>query len=103
MLPNKNLDWSFIWRHIEHEFSTVRTDKKGLHLMGWEGAMTMPSTLAAFTGATGTEVILLVSVTRADDPLPSSEQEAEYYDTTKHINCLNNIYKNLHAASAQKA
>ena len=40
-------------------------------------AMEMPATLAAFTGATGTEVIILVSVVRADGSRPLNEMEAE--------------------------
>ena len=42
-------------------------------------AMTMPSTLAAFTGVTGTEVILLVRVSRPDGTVPTTETEAEYF------------------------
>lgn len=42
-------------------------------------AMTMPSTLATFTGATGTEVIILVSVAQAGGTLPATEPEAELF------------------------
>jgi hypothetical protein len=49
-----------------------------------DAAMTMPSTLAAFTGATGTEVIILVSVARADGTLPYSEPEAEGFYTNAY-------------------
>ena len=42
-------------------------------------AMEMPTTLAAFTGATGHEVIILVSVARADGTLPTAEVEAEAF------------------------
>ena len=42
-------------------------------------AMTMPSTLATFTGATGTEIIILVSVAQADGGLPVTEAEAESF------------------------
>ncbi len=42
-------------------------------------AMEMPTTLAAFTGATGHEVIILVSVARADGTLPTTEVEAEAF------------------------
>lgn len=54
-------------------------------------AMMMPSTLAAFTGATGTEVIILVSVTRDDGTLPSTEQEAEVF-YAKAYNCVAHVY-----------
>jgi len=40
-------------------------------------AMEMPTTLAAFTGATGTEVVILVLVARADGGCPHNEMEAE--------------------------
>ncbi len=42
-------------------------------------AMEMPMTLATFTGATGHEVIILVSVARADGTLPNAEVEAETF------------------------
>ena len=42
-------------------------------------AFTMPSTLATFTGATGTEVIILVSVARHDGTWPGTESEAETF------------------------
>ena len=42
-------------------------------------AMEMPMTLATFTGATGHEVIILVSVARADGSLPTTEVEAETF------------------------
>ena len=42
-------------------------------------AMTMPSTLATFTGATGTEVIILVSVAQGGGTLPATEPEAELF------------------------
>ena len=48
-------------------------------------ALTMPSTLAAFVGATGTEVILLVSVSRSDGTLPLLETEVEdFYSLAYH-------------------
>ena len=50
-------------------------------------AMMMPSTLAAFTGATGTEVIILVRVARNDGTLPATEQEAEVF----HVKAYNSI------------
>lgn len=40
-------------------------------------AMTLPTTLAAFTGVSGHEVIILVRVSRADGTQPSTEVEAE--------------------------
>ena len=40
-------------------------------------AMVLPTTLAAFIGASGHEVIILVRVARADGTLPASEVEAE--------------------------
>ncbi len=42
-------------------------------------AMTMPSTLATFTGATGTEVIIIVSVAQGGGTLPATEPEAELF------------------------
>ena len=48
-------------------------------------AMEMPMTLAAFTGATGHEVIILVSVARADGSFPTTELEAEaFYPQAYH-------------------
>ena len=44
-------------------------------------AMELPMTLAAFTGASGTEVIILVNVARADGSLPANEMEAERFYT----------------------
>ena len=40
-------------------------------------AMTLPTTLAAFMGASGSEVIILVRVAHADGTLPTTEVEAE--------------------------
>jgi len=42
-------------------------------------AMGLPTTLAAFTGASGHEVIILVRVARANGTLPTSEVEAETF------------------------
>ena len=42
-------------------------------------AMELPTTLAAFMGASGHEVIILVRVARADGTLPTSEVEAETF------------------------
>ena len=42
-------------------------------------AIAMPMTLAAFTGATGREVIILAKVARADGSLPGTEVEAEAF------------------------
>ena len=44
-------------------------------------AMEMPMTLAAFIGATDTEVIMLVRVERADGTQPANEMEAETFYT----------------------
>ena len=42
-------------------------------------AMEMPMTLAAFVGATGTEVVILVRAERHDGTLPGNEMEAETF------------------------
>lgn len=44
-----------------------------------DAAMSMSNTLAAFVGATGQEVIILVRVTPADGVLPTNETEAEAF------------------------
>ncbi|MBO4641767.1 MAG: DUF3874 domain-containing protein [Bacteroidaceae bacterium] len=44
-----------------------------------QAAMAMPSTFATFIGATGTEVIILVSVARPDGSLPVEEQDVETF------------------------
>lgn len=44
-----------------------------------QAAMTLPSTLAAFVGAAGTEVVILVKVARPDGSVPAEEAAAEAF------------------------
>ena len=49
-------------------------------------AMTLPSTVAAFTGATGNETIILVSVARTNGSVPVDETEAEtFYEQAYNV------------------